>query len=187
MLNLIKSKKITILTFIFISLVLSFMFSTDKKVRVTPIPTDKPVSRYKELSLGMSTRNDVIKEIGSPQKEYTTGGTTYIEYETNNPNYNDQFLITNDKLSFIKKVIVLNDETRLTDLESKYGEAELIMYGPGSGIGLYLYAHPSKGIAYLGHKKSGLLNEIWYFDPTNADNFKTNFATNYSEEQEVHQ
>ena len=158
-----------------------FIFNTNKKERETPLPTDKPVSIYKELSLGVSTRNDVIKEIGSPQKEYITGGTTYIEYETNNPNYNDQFLITNDKLSFIKKIVTLNDETRLIDLENKYGTAELVMYGPGSGIGLYLYAHPSIGVAYLGHKKSGYLNEIWYFEPTNIESFKSNFATNYSD------
>lgn len=181
MIDFIKRKKITILTIIFLISIIFIVVSTQKDLPITVESTIKPISTFQTLTLGKTNRNDTVKEIGIPQKEYVEGDKLYLEYLTSNPNYNDQFVFNNDKLNLIKKIVTIKDEIRVIDMENKYGASKNIMYGPGSSIGLYLYIYPEKGVAYLGHKVSGYLNEIWYFEPTDINNFKSQFASNYSD------
>lgn len=181
--KIIRSKKTIAIILIVILIAIFYILITRSRVRkeadilATPIPK----SRYNDLTLGSSSRNDVVREIGNPQKETTSNNVTTIEYATKNPNFNDQFMIDGEKLNFIKKIITIDNPIRTSDMEKKYGSEEKILYGPGSGVGLYLYCYPSIGIAYLGHKKSGYMTEIWYFTPTTYENFKEKFAKDFSE------
>lgn len=182
--NIGKKGKILIASLITI-IIIVIIVRPKKQDLNSPENKDLPnVSTYKELTLGKSTRNEVVNNIGVPDKEYVEGDETHLEYNSLNPNLNDQFLIVNDSLAFIKKIIVIQDKIKVQDLKIKYGNPEYILYGPGSSIGLKLFIYPSKGIAYIGFENKGYLTEIWYFEPTDIDNFKTRYADNYSETPE---
>lgn len=183
--KLFKFKKInTIFGLFFIVLIIMiFMYLKPKSNEVikTNETTTIPEITYNNLKLGTSSRNDVIKEIGQPQKETVEENNTTIEYTTKNPNFNDQFIIDGGKLNFVKKIITVDDTIKTIEMDKEYGEEEKILYGVGSGFGLYLYCYPSKGVAYLGHKKSGYMTEIWYFESTTYEFFKENFAKDFEE------
>lgn len=183
--KLFKSKKVS--TFIGLSIIalIIFLFVSSKlksgKTIDNKVETPLPEMTYNNLKLGSSTRNDIIKEIGQPQNEVVEDNRTIIEYTTKNPNFNDQFVVDGSNLNFIKKIITIEETIRTTDMDKKYGSEEKILYGVGSGVGLYLYCYPSKGVAYLGHKNSGYMTEIWYFEPTSYETFKEKFAKDFEE------
>ena len=87
MIKKILSKKYTILTIItVVSLLFIFMqINKGKKVGVQNTPLPLVTSRFQSLTLGESSRNDVVREIGAPQNEYITDNKQFVEYTTKNP------------------------------------------------------------------------------------------------------
>lgn len=176
--------------FIFGLLILLFLFviyilNKNKKAADDQTNQVKPqISTYENLTLGKSSRNEIVNNIGLPNKEYFDNNKLHLEYTTLNPNFNDEFVLENERLTFIKKIIVINDKLRVGDLKSKYGNEEYILYGPGSSIGLKMFVYPSKGVAFIGFEGKGYLTEVWYFEPTNIEQFKTKFGLNYSDTPE---
>lgn len=187
LLTYIKNNKYLTLLLVSILSVLLIYYLIQRNSTSSQNTPKYQIVKYSNLTLGISTRNDVIKEIGQPQKEYDEGQFKYLEYETSNPNFNDIFKFKSGSLTYIKKIIPLNDNTTFSEMVEKHGIAEAILYGPGSSIGLYLYSYPTQGIAFLGHQVSGLLTEIWYFEPTNYEFFRQNYTDGYSDNLDIHQ
>jgi hypothetical protein len=84
MIKKILSKKYTILTIItVVSLLFIFtQINKGKKVRVQNTPLPLVTSRFQSLTLGESSRNDVVREIGAPQNEYIADNKQFVEYIT---------------------------------------------------------------------------------------------------------
>lgn len=183
-----NTKKVfTILVIILIIIFIIFLNNDRNNKTIKSTATVVPKVIYKNLEIGKSTRNDVIREIGAPQKEFSENGSTIIEYQTRNPNYNDQYVIINNSLDFVREIITIDNPIRISDIENKYGDESTILYGPGSGISFYLYVYLKNGVAYIGHKESGRIIEIWYFKPTDIDSFITNYAKDYYKNKQISQ
>lgn len=177
------NKKIILIIGAIVLLLIIYFFSKNKK-EVIPSPTTPPVSSYNNLELGSASRDDVVKNLGQPDDEYQQDGNTIIEYLSKNPNFNNQLIIKDDKLNFVKEIITLDDNLRIKDIEDKFGKAQEILYGPDAPNGFYLYIYPNNGIAYIGHETSGLIKEVWHFKPTDFQTFKDTYAPFYTEEPE---
>ena len=136
---------------------------------------------YKSIVPGITTKEQVLSKLGNPVKKTDN----LLEYHSNNPNYNNQIQIEEDKVSFIKEYISLADNRNSKQITQVYGEPKNILYGPDANSGFFLYVYPENGIAYIGHSTSGLLLEIWYFPPTNIDNFMKKYAQEYSEKTKI--
>lgn len=159
-------------------------FSVSKKpgqIQTTPLPTEKGGANYRNLTPGISSKEEVVKKLGEPLKTGLENGTETLEYNSNNPNLNNKFFINNGVLSLVKEIVTLKDKIKIPSIKEKYGDPVYTLFGPGSTIGFYLYIYPDKGFAYVGHEKSGLIKEIWYFPPTNFESFRKNYAPEYSD------
>ncbi|MFH1971545.1 MAG: hypothetical protein ABIJ05_04145 [Patescibacteria group bacterium] len=175
----INFKKIIGLTaIIIIAVFLVLQFSKINKP--TPTPHFQNGASYQNLIPGTSTREEIFQNLGSSLKERDENGVRILEYSSKNPNFNNELTVKDEKLSFVKEIVTLEDNIKIPNIINKYGNYENILYGPGSGVGFYLYIYSTKGIAYVGHQDSGLIKEIWYFPPTNFESFKSIYATNYS-------
>jgi hypothetical protein len=167
--------------FAFVSIIF-IIIDKPKKDTVDQVPIlTTIVPEYKNLKLGISTKDDVIKNIGEPLYINRRVNQEILNYESNNPNFNNEILVKDNKVTFIREVVTQEDQKTISSITNKYGRPEKVLYGPRSGVGFYLYVYPEKGIAYIGHDKSGILLEIWYFVPTTYESFIINYARDYSE------
>src|SRR4030042_549732 len=147
--------------------------------KTTPIP--KTGASYNNLTPGVSTTSDITKTMGNPVKENQNGLDTTLEYKSNNPNFNNEFNVRSGVLYFVKQQVIKADQISITDINKKYGSYEYVLYGPLSTSGFNLYIFPNKGVSYIGNQFSSIIFEIWYFPPTTIEDFKTKYASGYSE------
>lgn len=182
--NPIKPKRkflLLVLLIVFIVVVIIFLFlKSSNKINVNPTPIPQNGASYRNLIPGSSTEEDVLKNLGNPVKTGSNNGTKILEYYSKNPNFNNEILVNNNSLSFVKQIVTIGENIKIQDIINKYGNYENILYGPDAGVGFYLYIYSTKGIAYIGHQESGLIKEIWYFPPTSFESFKTKYAPSYA-------
>lgn len=179
--NLNKRKIIIITIFFLIGLLVCFVVNRYLQKRKHPELPKQEYIEYQNLKLGISTKEDVIYKLGKPVSTQTQNSSEILEYKSKNPNFNNELLIKDDKLNFVKEILTLEDNIKVSDIQKGYGLSEKILYGRGASIGFYLYAYPSKGFAYIGHEKSGTVKERWYFTPTDIKTFQEKLASDYSE------
>lgn len=164
-----------------LAIILYLAIFSRKKIQVTPIP--KTGASYKNLTPGVSTQKDLTDSQGNPIKEIQQGNTTTLEYASQNPNFNNQFLIQQGTVNLIKQIVAPADNINISVLNQKYGNYDNVLYGTGSSNGFNLYVYPGKGIAYIGNQQTGDVTETWYFPPTTLDNFKALYASDYSDQE----
>lgn len=184
----IKTKRIFVLITISI-LSLIFIFfkinSNKKKVIIKPIPTTISTAEYKGLIPGSSTKDEVIEKLGTALNAKIEDSKETYEYRSSNQNFNSKVVIVNDKLSYLKLIYTMSDNIKYTDFINKYREPEKVLYGSDYSVGYILNSYPNIGLAFLSHKKSGNVREVWYFIPTSLEDFIRNYAPGYSERVEI--
>lgn len=169
-----------------IALFFLIIINKDKKtVNIEPSPTPINVAEYKDLTPGVSTKDEVFSKMGTALNVKIEDTKETYEYLSSNPNFNTEVVIFNDKLSYIKVVYTIKDNVKYEDFINKYGNPEKVLYGPDYYVGYLLNAYPTKGIAFLYHNKSYNVREAWYFEPTNLDVFINDFALGYSDKIKI--
>ena len=136
---------------------------------------------YGSLTPGVSTVDDITKQMGTSEKETASGSAKILEYKSKNPNFNNELIIDNNKLTFVKQIVAYGEPITVEDLNKKYGIYENVLYGHLSQNGFHLYVYPDRGIAYVANQEANIVLEIWYFQPTTLENFKTLYAPDYSD------
>lgn len=144
-------------------------------------------ANYNSIVPGKSTEEDVVDKFGDPANKSTNYSQTTLDYNSNNPNFRNQFLVNNNKVDFIKQIVATKDNIHVKDITEKYGTPRYILYGPGSVGGFDLYVYPDKGIAFIGELDSGIILEIWYFKATTISDFVSKWAPEYSYTQQPQQ
>lgn len=183
-----KRVLITIAVLSLFSIIFVVYISNKNKQTETTDVTNTTGARYKDLTPGESTTNDIVNKLGTPIRETQNNSTKTLEYKSqSNPNFNNEFLIRSDKLTLVKEYITLDDNIKVTDVNQKYGNYKNTLYGPASINGFHLYINTEKGIAYIAHLEADIVTEIWYFQPTTFESFRSQFASEYTDTPEVRQ
>lgn len=174
---------IGILLFV-VSVVYISTFFKKKDVGDNTNPLSETGVDYNRITPNKSTRDDLYNTFGDPIKQEAIDGidgSVIFEYKSNNPNFNNEFKLDSNTVSFIKRHTALADNVRTETFNKDYGEFENILYGPSSQSGFNLYLYNTKGIAYVGNQYTGDVVEVWYFPPTNdMDQFIKDYAPEYS-------
>lgn len=174
-----KKKVLIVFAIILVIIVVtSFLLSRRGEKEVETPPLDTTGESYKGVTPGESTKEDVIEKLGDPLS--ITNEDLFI-YKSNNPNIPNQVYFEKNSVGLVKEIIAPEDKRSTEEITSKLGEAKYVLYGEDAGVGVYLYVYPEKGLAYLGHYQQTELFEIWYFQPTSFNNFKTKWAPEYSD------
>lgn len=175
--RLIKHKYLVISFLVIIVLVVFLSYSSSSK----NTPTPSPVGNFSNIIPGKSTPDDVKKILGDPLKQTQTDGYNLSDYKSTSQTRNNQVYYSNGTAQLVKEIVSFNQVKKITDVTTKYGPADNILYGPDSVGGFYLFVYPEKGVAYLGNPNSGSLLEVWYFTSTDIKTFISTWAKDYSQ------
>jgi hypothetical protein len=135
---------------------------------------------YESIIPGEDSESELIETFGNEISSEETDSQKVNEYESTSPVRNHQAIIENEKVSFIKQIISVNDALTSKDLTDEHGIPEFMLYDKTSpNSSFFLFVYPGKGLAYLGHD-DGTLLEVWYFPPTNITDFINKWANDYS-------
>lgn len=186
LLTVIKKYRVPIILFslmviVILIIVLSF---TSKRTSpsTTAYPSATPESTPPPVPEGpWGKLDDLTKKLGSPidQPDTSTKSGQY-RYKSSTQNRPNEVIYQSNVPVFYKEMVTKSDNKTAKSITQKYGTPEIRLYGPESDIGFYLYAYPSKGIAYVGSIFDDIVTEVWYFSPTDLNTFMSTWAKEYS-------
>lgn len=177
-----KYKLIILISIVFLLILTNYLIPK-KEVKPPTQPSQSQTASYRSLIPGTSSKQDTIKILGKPlNPQDEANDNVPLEFNSTSPNRNHDVFFEENKVNFIKEIVSSNDNKNAKDIINEYGKTNYIFYesvGSYSTPSFYLYVYPSNGIAYIGHPKTGLLLEIWYFKSTNINEFKNTWAKDY--------
>lgn len=160
-------------------------------VKITSEPETSPPEKnqisqiaYKEKILpGISTEKEVIGQFGEPLNIGKWENYSILNYPADS-NWKNQIFLKEEKVFLITQQTENDQQTTRDFLLRKYGNPEVILYGPLSPA-RDLYTYPSLGFAFLGSKYDQSIFQLWYFSPCLKEDFIQDIAPqfNYSAEE----
>lgn len=175
-----KNKKIKVVVVLLLIVLFAFFVLLQRKKEPESSDAFEHAS-FSDLRPGESTKENVFDKLGEPLATSSLGSFEVLDYQSSNPNFNREITIENDKVVFIKDIVTEKDNLKIADIENKFGKYKNSLFGPSSVNGFHLYIYPANGIAYIGHQVSGILLEVWYFEPTSLSVFKEKWASGYTD------
>ncbi len=182
--EIIKSKKITILTIISLSFLIFIVIKINNNKQnpiVQEIPTSTPVNKiadFNEIIPGKTSLERINELLGKPLNSTVSGELNVSSYKSTNQ-YRNHKVYSKDGLAELVVEEIINGSKTANDITKIYGIAPEMLYEKTLSSVFNLYIYPSNGIAYLGHEDGGIL-EIWYFVPTNINDFIIKWGRDYS-------
>lgn len=179
MFNFIKTHKVlSLLSILLLVLILGYLFFFKSNMnQQSTIPT------YRSITPGTSTKEQVIEKLGKPLEDKQIGNNEILTFDSGKTVRPDEYYFQNGVNSLVKEIIPFDDERKIESIRTKYGNANLVLYGEGSVGGFYLFVYLDRGVAYIGNPVSGSLLELWYFTPLSEQEFIKNWAQGYSKTQ----
>ena len=187
--NTLKVSRKTKIIFFIILVLISIIFYTNKKGQNREETINRTPSEvvYKDLIVGKSTKENVYNKFGEPESEMIDGEKEILEFRSNNPNFNNELKFKSGTLIFAKEIIAPIDKIDIKKIQQQYGEEDTILYPPGAGMYTGLFIYLDDGVAYRGNYFTGDITEIWYFQPTNIESFRSLYAPDYLDSPEIGQ
>lgn len=176
--NFFLKHKYLVLLLVSVVSVVSILLVT-RKQKQTPTITTK--TKIDTISIGKSTKEEVIKILGSPIAEKTAGNFDVLTFGSSSPTRPDQVFIKQNIVQMTKEIISFQDQRKAEAIKNNNGVASNILYGSDALAGFYLFVYPDKGLAYLGNPNSDDLLEIWHFASTDIQSFKRDLAPDYKD------
>jgi outer membrane protein assembly factor BamE (lipoprotein component of BamABCDE complex) len=177
---LIKKNKLIILISILVSLSIFLIKQSSSKKENIVQDNLLPTKNIDNIVPGKFTEDEVIRKLGKPSSTLISGSKKTLFYISNNPNIDHEIEILDNKVNIIRKQVTEKDNIKKKDLLDKYGTPEYLLYGPIYTARIVLYAYPNRGLAFLASENSDFVLNIWYFIPTDLDNFIKKYAQEYS-------
>jgi hypothetical protein len=178
LINFLKQNKIVIYIIVLIAAYIVNLFLKPKQIQENvTFSTESP--NYNSLETGKSSEADLLKTLGNPISQKDENGTKKLEFKSTNQYRHNEAIIKDGKVIKIKEVVNFGEKQTANDITNKYGKPAYKLYSLEEQSSLNLYVYPSIGLAYLGHD-DGTLMEIWYFVPTNINQFMNEWGQGYS-------
>ena len=136
---------------------------------------------FGRITPGETSQKSLEKTLGQPIKKDVSDQNEVYYYQTSKPNWANLFYIDNEqkKVSLIKNHDVDPSENYQSFI-ARFGPADHELYGTDFINGFSLHAFLEKGVAFLANATSGSILEIWYFTPTDIDQFLLAYGQGYS-------
>lgn len=161
-------------SFLFFIAFLLFAFGYQKQKQ--PIEANK----WSSVKPGL-TKEEMARILGQPLSESTNKDQTVSQYKSDSPTRNNIVTFQKGTSQIIRRIITSHDVDTVDTMIRLYGEPKYTLYGSDADAGFYLYIYPDKGVAYIGNPINKDLLEIWYFQPTSFEEFRKQFAPDYTD------
>lgn len=151
-----------IFTAVVAGLLLGFYFSYSRKAEV-------PV--WQGVRPSITTKEEVIKTLGAPIKEKQTPLGNTLLYPSDNKVFPNTILFDKeDKVTSIFIQVPTNDPIKFSEWLQDYGQPKKEMYNSYSAF-TKTYIFPNKGVAVVANKEADQIYSIHYFQPTNLEDY----------------
>lgn len=170
-------KKYRIYVFLFTILVFLILV----KLLVKPIEIKPQDNTFENITPGQTNQKTLEKTLGKPVKTESINNNEVYYYQTTKPNWADLFYIDNEskKISLIKNFDVKTEETYQFFID-RFGSPDNKLYGPDSQNGFFVFTFLNKGVSILANPNSNSILEVWYFIPTDINQFLLSFGQGLS-------
>lgn len=158
-----------ILAILSISLFALAIYSYVRKPEQPQLPKTQQTP-WQNIFAGTTTKSELLSILGPPIKSETKDDAEIYYYPTENQFRPNTIEFEEDKVSRVKEQILATQNANLSQFIATNGQPEAILYGhygtiaPGhfwGQLGLLVFAGQNEGIVL----------EIWYFSPTNLEEF----------------
>ncbi|RJR28649.1 hypothetical protein C4564_04800 [Candidatus Microgenomates bacterium] len=165
-----KKKKIAIVTLVAAVVVLIIGLILRGKSTLPEFTGTAP--EWNGIALGQDGEDKLKEVLGDPTHQAQVGEDR-VRFEFDSPSHtrDSEALVESGKVTFINRVVVIEEGITLDTIIEEYGQPELTMYGEMSSFNYRLYAYPSKGIATEANDSARDVLNIWYFTPKTTDDF----------------
>ena len=156
--------------FIFIFLVVAI--AQIMRILTPPsVPTQE--NTWGGITPGHSSLNSVVDILGEPIGSTIVNGQTTLEYSSSYKTLPNQVIINpnTQRVAFIKEYVAYKENQQLNDYINKLGEYDFALTDKLSGDSSLAYVFLTKGVVILAHKKTGLVEQKWYFEPLSEEVF----------------
>lgn len=140
----------------------------------TKTPKNPPgIPWQNQIYAGTTTKEQLKSILGPPIKIEGEGGQISYFYPSTNNLRPHKVEFLENTVGVIKEQVIGNEKGDLADYLQKLGQPEAVLFGPH---GTFAPGHfwSSKGILVFANKFDSTIIEIWYFAPTNLDEFLSN-------------
>lgn len=181
--NKSKNKKYIYLLVVLSLISIIFLIFKTNNSQITKEPTQstapvtKEIASFGDITPGKTSLEKINELLGTPISTEEQDGKTASLYKTSNE-FRNHRVISENGVSQLVIEEVINSEKNASDIQIVYGTNPSILYEKSPSSVFNLYVYPENGIAYLGHE-DGTVIEIWYFEPTNMDNFKREWGKDF--------
>lgn len=150
----------------------------------SPTPTIPVIQRQEHLSeviAGKSTKEEIIKTLGTPSKSTEDTDFTKLFYNIPATNRSNTIYLKNDTAEYILEEIPIDN-----NLHAQFSQAnnflvpEGLLYDHHWEAGFRWSVFADRGIAFLSNPTNGYTIEILYFIPMNISDFDTSVAPIFS-------
>ncbi len=97
--------------------------------------------------------------------------------------YNEVILNKDGVVEFIKTPVSYDESNLFSNYITEHGLPDFELYVPDAGLGKKAYVYLEKGLVYVAHEDKPVIEQIWYFEPTDRNTFMLLWGTSLSEDQ----
>ena len=137
------------------------------------------------LTPGVSTIDDVNRQLGNPTETIVDGDNTLLKYKSKNNEFRkDTAVINNNNLVVVKEEVIGKEKGNLKDYTKRYGQANFSGYGDYYEAGFTTYVFSNVGLAVIASPVDGTILQLWHFKPMMIEEFKSTIGKNIKDTPE---
>lgn len=161
----------TLAGLIFVTIVagslLGLYFFSSRKIKAPSWQGVKP---------GVSSKEEVIKTLGTPIEEKQTPLGNTLFYQSDNPVFPHTIIFDqSDAVSSIFVQVTADDQIKFSEWLKNYGQPEKEMYNSYSEFSK-TYIFPQKGVAVVANKDFDQIYSVHYFKPTILESYLSQWS-----------
>lgn len=168
---------LTMVAGVIVALALTYLFQL-----LTP-ETPPTQNSFANIQPGQNFNNTTLPNYGDPISSYTTdeGEQVYL-YTSDVPIHPHEVHVSeNRKVVLIKEFYTFDETNTLEKFVENYGEPDLVLYDSLSPDSVRAHVFLDAGIVAVAHVDGGIVEQQWYFTPSDSETFITGPGKDLSE------
>ncbi len=169
--NFTNKKYIFIFLILILILIVGGIFIYIKQKSQIQTKTDTTYT-FKGIVPGKTTKDELNNILGEPLRVDPKDNSTQISYKSDYDKAPHIAVVKGETLEVLIERVDFKKNLNIQEFKSKYGEPQVIYYTEFYGNSYPLHVFAKYGLAATAHQSSGLITEIWHFEPTNLTTFE---------------
>lgn len=137
---------------------------------------------WNNITPGVSRIQD-LQALGEPQAVQETGVGRKFSFTSNYPAI-PNIVLTNPEgvVQLIKEQVVYNEKNTVDAFTAQYGDPSMTLFAPEFDQHVQAFVFLDRGLVLIADQDSKIIEEKWYFTPTDQENFLNTWGVSLSAE-----